>query len=115
MVRQGGLGLYAGRVVSFLTAATVTWCLNRTYTYRDHVTHHRHSEQWLMYLAASVIGAAANYGVYAALVYAVPLANHYPTLAVAAGSLAGMVVNFNLYSRIVFRSSAKIAGESDSA
>ncbi len=100
-----GLGLYSGRLLSFLCAASVAWYLNRRFTFADRgggSDRHRH-RQWVLYLAASLAGAGANVGTYAILVGAVPQVAAWPTLGVAAGSVAGMLVNFVAYSRIVFR------------
>ena len=91
-----------GRVASYLCASFVTWRINRTFTFRAEVTNYWLSE-WLHYQWASGIGAAVNYTVYALLVIALPLVAHAPTIGVAAGSVAGMVFNYLLYKRVVFR------------
>ncbi len=95
-----GLNLYSGRVVSFLCAATVTWALNRTFTFR-----HRGAPaaQWLRFVSVNALGAAVNFGTYALMVGLWPLARHFPTLAVAGGSVAGMGFNYTLMKRVVFR------------
>jgi putative flippase GtrA len=56
-----GLGLYGGRAVSFLVAATFTWAMNRRFTFpaRD---RERPARQWLKFLAANSLGAVVNYG-----------------------------------------------------
>lgn len=48
-------------------------------------------------------GGSVNYLTYAGLVYAVPLVGRHPVLGVAAGSAAGLVANFLLARRYVFR------------
>lgn len=101
-----GFGLYSGRAISFVTAATVAWYLNRRFTFRDRGNGERSHRQWIRYMLASLVGAAANVGSYALLVYSVPAFAHNPTLAVAAGSIAGMLVNFSAYSLFVFRSAS---------
>ncbi len=102
-VNHLGLGLYSGRALSFVLAATVAWYLNRRFTFGDRGSHGRGHRQWALYLLASLTGAVANVGTYALLVaFLAPFART-PTLAVAAGSIAGMLVNFNAYSRFVFR------------
>jgi putative flippase GtrA len=100
---EAGLGLYLGRIISFCTSATITWYLNRAITYSDRVSNGRRSDQWLLYLGVSVAGAAVNYGVYCACVATIDVATRFPTLGVAIGSVAGMVVNFTAYSKFVFR------------
>ena len=97
---KGELGLYAGRVVSYFAAATFTWALNRRFTFVSLRPTPR-LKQWLEFLAANAIGAIANYGVYSALVTWTAAAD-IPVLAVAAGSIAGLVFNFTINKVWVF-------------
>lgn len=97
-----GLGLYGGRVVSYLAAATFTWAANRRFTFAGADRAHP-VVQWLKFLLANAMGAAVNYGTYAVLVTWLPLATRHPVLGVAAGSIAGLVVNFAASKRWVFR------------
>ena len=62
------------------------------------------TRDWGLFLAVNLVGFACNYGTYAALISGVPMMRDLPVLAVAAGSLAGMVGNFLLSRRYVFRS-----------
>lgn len=96
------LGLYAGRVVSYLAAATFTWAMNRRFTFTQADPSHP-ALQWLKFLMANAVGAAANYGVYAALVTWVAVAHDFPFIGVAAGSLAGMTFNFVASKKWVFK------------
>jgi putative flippase GtrA len=97
-----GLGLYTGRVVSYLTAATFTWAVNRRFTFTQ-AEPASPVMQWLKFLAANSVGAAVNYGVYAALVTWVAMAAAYPVIGVAAGSVAGLAFNFTASKRWVFK------------
>jgi putative flippase GtrA len=96
------LGLYVAGVAAYLVAATVTWALNRAYTFRGASRAPAHV-QWAKFLLANLFGFVLNRGTYAVLVTAVPLCAEQPVLAVAAGCLAGMFVNFSLTRRMVFR------------
>lgn len=96
-----GLGLYSGRAISYLAAATTTWALNRAWTFRT-ASHVPMARQWALFLLVNLIGFACNYGTYALLVAGVPLVAAHPVLGVAAGALAGMVGNFWLSRRFVF-------------
>lgn len=98
-----GLGLYAGRLVSFVVAATAAWYLNRTFTFADRRAIGHARRQWVAYLLVSLSGGLANLATYTLLVSVVPIFARLPTLGVAAGSVAGMLVNFTAYSRFVFR------------
>jgi len=88
-----GLGYYLGRALSFLAAAFTTWQLNRRYTFVVHPGEPLLRE-WLRYLFAMLGGSAVNYGCYAALVFSLPKSACLPAVAVAAGSAAGLTVNF---------------------
>ena len=95
-----GLGHYSGRVVSWLTAATFTWVMNRRFTFNDQRPPLR---QWMAFVAAQSVGGIVNYGVYAALVATVPLVAAYPVVGVGAGSLVGLILNFSSSKWVVFR------------
>lgn len=96
-----GFGPYSGRVLSFLCAATFTWAANRRFTFA--VEAPPSLGEWLRFLAANAQGGIVNYLTYAALVtWGWGIASH-PFLAVAAGSIAGLGVNYALSSRFVFR------------
>jgi putative flippase GtrA len=97
-----GAGLYAGRLLSYLAAATATWALNRRYTFHARRSAARGAE-WARFLAANAAGGIVNYTAYALLVSTSPLAASHPVLGVAAGSLSGLLVNFTLSRLVVFR------------
>lgn len=96
-----GLGLYWGRAVSYVAAATTTWGLNRAWTFRGQGGGPA-ARQWALFLLVNLIGFACNYGTYAALVGSISFVASHPILGVAAGSLAGMIGNFLLSRRYVF-------------
>ncbi|BEU99772.1 GtrA family protein [Novosphingobium olei] len=96
-----GAGLFAGRALSYLVAATFTWACNRRFTFA--ATQAPSVGEWARFLVANAGGGIVNLGVYSALVVAVPLVAHAPVLGVAAGSIAGLTVNFLLSRRFVFR------------
>jgi len=97
-----GLGPYGGRVVSYIAAASATFVLNRAWTFRTARRDAPMASQWGRFLLLNLVGFAANYGTYAALITTVPLVAAYPVLGVAAGSIAGMFINFGLSRRFVF-------------
>ena len=59
--------------------------------------------QWRRFLAANLGGFVINRGVYALLVTFVAVAARQPVIAVFAGAMAGMTLNFNLSRKMVFR------------
>lgn len=89
--------------IAFFVAVTVTWWLNRKYTFPDWADH-RLLREWLKYLSANSFGAIINNGVYVGLVLSVAVIANEPVLAVAAGSLAGLFFNFTASRVLVFRS-----------
>jgi putative flippase GtrA len=105
LIKMTGVGLYLGRGISFLCAATFTWHLNRRFTFAQS-TQGRRATQWLRYLGANALGAIANLGMYGWLVSTFHAARTLPALAVAAGSLSGLLFNFTLSRLYVFRANA---------
>ena len=101
-----GLNPYLGRLVSYLAAATTTWHLNRrfTFTFADTKRPHR---QWAKFVATNAIGGIVNYGVYVAIIINAPHTTSTLMLAVAAGSLSGLVFNFYVSKYYVFSRSWK--------
>lgn len=108
-----GSGFYLGRLLSFLVAVWVTWQINRRYTFRAAqaggapVSAWR---EWWRYLAAMSFGGAINYAVSSAVVVLAhtqalpaPLLPAVPLCAVAAGTLAGMTLNFLSAKFFVFQ------------
>ncbi len=98
---RGVLGLYGAGLAAYVAAASVNWALNRRWTFRGRGSLPAH-RQWARFLCANLAGFVLNRGTYAALVSAVPLCAAQPVVAVAAGALAGMGVNFSLSRWVVF-------------
>src|SRR5581483_1137606 len=99
-----GLGYYSGRAISFLSAATATWILNRSFTFRrDAASVRGHpATEWLSYLGLMLIGGVATYGAYALAVENSALVRVHPELGVALGSLVGMVINYWTAKTMIF-------------
>jgi len=108
----GGLGHYAGRVISFLCAAWVTWRLNRRFAFRAAAKMQSFVE-WRRYLFAMSGGGFVNYSAYCAAIVLLPIGVWTPLLGVAIGSLAGLSVNFFLAGLWVFRRKHITAGLPD--
>jgi putative flippase GtrA len=96
------LGLAVAGLLAYLAAATSNWALNRAWTFRG-ARREGPVRQWLMFLAANSLGFVLNRGTYLALIALVPLCREQPVFAIAAGVAAGMLANFNLSRRLVFR------------
>ncbi len=92
---KGFIGPGPAGMPSFIVAATVTWALNRAWTWRGRSSGSR-LRQWAHFLAVSSPGLLLNRTTYELLVYLVPLCATHPFLATAAGTATGMFVNFGL-------------------
>ncbi len=98
-----GLGHYAGRLLSYLVAASSTWHLNRRLTFADSRSDRRLTE-WLRFVTLNGFGGVLNYGVYAAYIHFAPPSSFTPGIGVALGSLTGLCANYLMSSHFVFRS-----------
>ncbi len=97
-----GMKPIPSQAAAFSVAVTVTWLINRHWTFAEHA-----SERWLheliRYLLTNSVGAAINNSVYIILVLTTIFFSEEPVLAVAAGSVAGMIFNFSLSKHLVFK------------
>jgi putative flippase GtrA len=103
-VNVAGLDTLAGRLVSFIVAATVTWKANRHFTFAraDAAMPDAAARQWLRYLLTTAIGGAINIGVYQLWLRMTDHGNVNLFLAVVAGSAVALLVNFTLSKYVVF-------------
>lgn len=93
---------YSGRLISFLLAATATWVFNRHYTFHG-PRRHSLAGEWMRYVFAMSGGFACNFTAYSALVYFFNIDRQWLILAVAAGSIAGLGVNYAASRYWVYR------------
>lgn len=99
---RGAVGVYAAGMISYLLVASVNWALNRAWTFRGRGTGPRH-RQWARFMLTNLLGLVLNRGTYAALIASFPLVHAQPVIAIAAGAVAGMFVNFGVSRQVVFR------------
>lgn len=101
-----GLGYYIGRILSYICAATTTWFLNRRWTFKAAANDNKKAE-WLRFVVLNLGGFVVNYGTYLLALHIMPQDSMpqslIPLAAVAAGSLAGLFVNFGINKYLVFR------------
>lgn len=97
------LGPFVGRAISFVAAATTTWILNRSITFKGRSSRLPRHHELLSYLALMLIGGAINYACYAWLVLTYDHVERHLFIGVAAGSLAGMSFNFLAARVFLFR------------
>jgi putative flippase GtrA len=97
------LGPYGARLVSFCAGVVSTWLVNRNFAFGTVEKHLPLWREFVTYFMAMIAGGAVNFIAYSLLVATIPLFFAYPILAVAIGTGFGMVVNFALAHRLVFR------------
>lgn len=105
MVHFFATGPYWGRVISWLCAASFTWSGNRYFTFLDKRARGLIAslKEWGRFLAANAIGGLVNVGLYSVLVRFAPPPVNALTVALVLGVLAGLVFNFLLSKRLVFK------------
>lgn len=101
LVSVFGMNPYLARVISFLVAASVTWLMNRRYTFD--VEHAATHSEWVRYITIMVLGALVNYAAFAISIAVWELARAQPWLGVAVGSIAGLGINFMSSRMLLFR------------
>lgn len=97
-----GLGWPVARVISFSAAATVTWLLNRTLTFKDRSGTAKASE-WRRYVAVNGVGAVLNLGIFLALIQYVPMFEDRALPALAVAACIALAFNFLGSRTVVFR------------
>jgi len=96
---------HAAWVFGFAVAVTFTWWGNRNFTFHD-----RKSEgllgitaEWGRFVATNGLGAVANFAVYSLMIAFAPWPLNVPYVALAFGVLVGLIFNFTLSKKLVFR------------
>ena len=108
---------YVARVFAILIAMTVTWLINRRFTFKvhDRVTETRDLvAEGGRYGLVAVGAALVNYGVYAATLFTMPdvligKEDLSPPIAAVVGSGVAMFFSYYGYSRFAFRHAAPLS------
>jgi putative flippase GtrA len=100
---KGYLGPFIARGFSFFAAVIVTWLFNRSITFKEKRSGMKPKTEFLSYFLLMLCGGIINYAVYSWLITAYKIALINPVIGVAAGSIAGMMVNMMTSRFIVFR------------
>ena len=103
-----GVDRYSARAVSIFCAATFTWWGNRNLTFAEQATTGGSRElarEWFRFMLANGVGALVNYASYTICVTFAPTPIGNPLVATAIGVAIGLVFNFTLSKRFVFRQS----------
>ena len=94
---------YLARAVSFPSAVTATWYINRRLAFAAFASDDKVSE-WGRYFAVSIAGSIVNLAVYSACVYFSGFMFRNPVAALAIASVVALFVNFQGAKRHAFNS-----------
>ncbi|MGE8318176.1 MAG: GtrA family protein [Comamonas sp.] len=100
---RGVLGVYGARIVSFWLAATLTWLINRNLSFAGRPAAGGMLSEYLRYLGLMLGGGLVNLGVYSLLAWGLTQTPLWLAIYVAAGTVAGMGVNYLGMSRLLYR------------
>ena len=98
MTQALGLGPTVGRIVAFVTAATLTWQLNRRYTFRSSAGR----ASWVPYVVLTSVGALINIGAYRVWIGLAGTSPAQIILGIALGSVAALTFNYFVSRQFVF-------------
>lgn len=105
LVQGLGWSPWLARAPSFAAALVATWLINRMWTFRSasHGTPaHRVGAEFLNYGAVQTTGGVANYAVYASIVAFVGREPSQLLVALAAGAVVGLAINYLGARKFVF-------------
>ena len=86
------------RVLAFTLAASATWFLNRSFTFRSAAT----AKTWLPYVLLTAAGAVLNIAIYMAWLYVAGTQPLQILIGIALGSAAALTLNYGIARRYVF-------------
>jgi len=102
VVTYFGVDPYLARIVSYVSATTATWKLNRRFTFPQNLNQ-RLRREWSYYITANAIGGTANFITYVVCLSYFQDINIGIIIGVAAGSAVGLAFNFSASKWWVFR------------
>jgi putative flippase GtrA len=100
LLTRAGLSAYVARLISLACSISLTWILNRHFSFGESSYHA--AFEYGRYAIVAMLAAAVNYGV-----YALCLTQTTPLVAMVAGSAAAILLTFTGYDRWVFVRRAK--------
>jgi putative flippase GtrA len=100
LTQRTSIGPIVGRLASFLIAATVTWKLNRSFTFSS--KNSGMYGEWMRYILTTLIGGLVNIGVYKMWLLKTDGSALNLLIGVVLGSAAAMLFNFFILTKAVF-------------
>lgn len=102
LYRGMGWSPIRARLVSFSLAVTVTWVLNRCYTFPSASRSRSRGLEYSSYLAVQGVGAAINFAIYSAILLSTGPAVVPPEAALVVAAAAALLWNYLASRRYVF-------------
>jgi putative flippase GtrA len=102
LLMQLGWEILPARAISFMSAATGTWGLNRVWTFKYKECFELHKE-YIFYIATQVIGACINLSVFFVLIEVYPMLTSIPLIPLAFGAVVSLVFNYTVSKVYVFK------------
>lgn len=99
--RHCGLEWPLARLLSFTAAASVTWLLNRRFTFSGSKRSLK-LDEWRRYLTVNGVGAILNLGIFMGLVGFAPAFRDHPLVALAIAAAIALAFNFLGSRRFAF-------------
>ena len=106
------LNPYLSRCISFPVAVTVTWYLNRRWTFAANASAKKKTE-YTRYFIIMIIGSFLNLLIYFLLIQAIPVLAVHPIIPLAIATIASMIFNFLGAQLIVFTQADKNGRNAD--
>jgi putative flippase GtrA len=101
---DAGLARDGARLIAWVCAATFTWLGNRYFTFAEQRAHGAAIfQEWLRFLGANSIGGVASVGTFFLLTHFASSPFNGTNLAFVCGVLVGLVFNFALSKKLVFK------------
>ena len=101
---SAGMDPYFGRVVSVLVAITITYFLNKNFTFSKKIGRSpscfSELTRWLRYINACMLGAIANFLAYSLTVFVLNESKVSLAIGFFLGSLIGLAINFSMSKRV---------------
>jgi putative flippase GtrA len=109
---DAGLTRDAARPIAWFCAATFTWLGNRYFTFAGQRAHGAAIfQEWLRFLGANSIGGVANVGTFYLLTHFARPPFNGTNLAFVCGVLLGLIFNFTLSKKLVFKKTTERKGK----
>ncbi len=98
------LGPYLARAISFFSAMTTTWLINRKITFTSAINLNT-TDEFFRYSLTSLGGGAINLFTYSILIKTLSPPTSYLPIIVAFSSISGMMVNYTLAKKLIYTQS----------